>query len=114
MHEDIVVYIDVDDTLIRTEGGTRKPIAGTVALVKRLRGEGAQLFCWSAGGSEYAREVATELGIADAFTALLPKPEVIVDDMALPDWWLVEVSPEEIVDETDIQKMKEWLSRGGK
>ncbi|WP_242394215.1 HAD family hydrolase [Anaeromyxobacter oryzisoli] len=61
------IYVDVDDTLIRTFGTKRIPIPATVALVKALRQKGAMLYCWSRGGAAYAREVADQLGIAACF-----------------------------------------------
>lgn len=82
----LVVYVDVDDTLIRTAGTKRIPVSGVVEHVALLHAEGATLFCWSSGGAEYAREVATELRIAHCFKAFLPKPHVILDDQEVGKW----------------------------
>ncbi len=82
----LVVYVDVDDTLIRTAGTKRIPVSGVAQHVAKLAAEGAVLYCWSSGGADYAREVATELGIANCFTAFLPKPHVIVDDQDVTKW----------------------------
>lgn len=82
----LVVYVDVDDTLVRTVGNKRIPIAGVIEHVRSLAADGARLFCWSSGGGDYARFVATELGIADCFSAFLPKPEVMIDDQAVGEW----------------------------
>jgi FMN phosphatase YigB (HAD superfamily) len=81
-----VVYVDVDDTLIRTVGSKRIPMPAVVAYVRRAAADGAELYCWSTGGAAYARAAAAELGIADCFAAFLPKPHVIVDDQAVADW----------------------------
>ena len=81
-----VAYIDVDDTLIRSAGSKRIPIPSVIRYVKRLKQEGWELFCWSSGGSAYAKASAEEVGIADCFSAFLPKPELIVDDVAPPQW----------------------------
>ena len=90
----LVVYVDVDDTLVRTVGTKRIPITGVVDHVRSLHAEGAQLFCWSSGGGEYARSVAEDLGIAGCFVAFLPKPHVLVDDQPVGDWRrLVTVHP---------------------
>jgi cation transport ATPase len=82
----LVVFIDVDDTLIRTVGSKRIPIVDTVAHVRRLKAEGAQLHCWSAGGAAYAEEVATQLGLGDCFAGYLPKPHIMIDDQAAAEW----------------------------
>lgn len=74
------IYVDVDDTLIRSVGTKRIPIPATVALVKALSERGAALFLWSRGGATYAREVAEELKVADCFEAFLPKPQLLLDD----------------------------------
>lgn len=82
----LVVYVDVDDTLIRTVGTKRIPVTGTVDHVRSLYADGAQLYCWSSGGGEYARSVAEELGIAACFVAFLPKPHVLIDDQPVGTW----------------------------
>ncbi len=82
----LVVYVDVDDTLVRTVGTKRIPMTGAVDHVRSLHADGAQLYCWSSGGGDYAREVAGELGIAECFTAFLPKPHVLLDDQAVGSW----------------------------
>ena len=48
--EDLVVYVDVDDTLVRSVGTTRIPVPAAVDHVRRLAEQGATLYCWSAGG----------------------------------------------------------------
>jgi hypothetical protein len=82
----LVVYVDVDDTLVRTVGTKRIPIAGAVDHVRSLHADGAQLYCWSSGGGEYARSIAEDLGIAGCFVAFLPKPHVLLDDQPVGDW----------------------------
>lgn len=90
----LVVYVDVDDTLIRTSGRKRIPIDTAIAHVRQLHADGAQLFCWSSGGAEYAREVAESLGLAPMFTAFLPKPQVMLDDQPFGEWRrLIDVHP---------------------
>lgn len=81
-----VIYVDVDDTLIRTVGTKRIPMPSVVAYVRRMRADGAELYCWSTGGAAYARAAADELGLAGCFKDFLPKPHVIVDDQAVADW----------------------------
>ncbi len=83
----LVVYVDVDDTLVRSVGEKRIPIPAVVRHVRALAGqEGVMLYCWSSGGAEYARAVAEELGIAGCFAAFLPKPHVFLDDQAPGEW----------------------------
>jgi hypothetical protein len=83
-----IVYVDVDDTLVRSAGTKRIPMAPVVDRVRALKREGATLYCWSTGGAEYAREAALELGLEDCFAAYLPKPTVILDDQPPAAWRL--------------------------
>ena len=83
---DLVVYVDVDDTLVRSAGTKRLPMPEVVAHVRILAGAGAQLYCWSTGGSEYARSTARELGIEACFSGFLPKPNVLIDDQEVAAW----------------------------
>jgi hypothetical protein len=94
MTDPLVIYIDVDDTLIRTAGSKRIPVSGMCEHVRQLAAQGAELYCWSSGGADYAREVATELALADCFVAFLPKPQVLIDDQNVVAWRrLVQVHP---------------------
>lgn len=54
--------------------------------VRTLFEQGAELYCWSSGGAEYARQSAEEVGLEDCFTAFLPKPQVMLDDQPVADW----------------------------
>jgi hypothetical protein len=83
----LVVYVDVDDTLVRSAGTKRMPIPSVVAHVKQLAAQGGvELYCWSTAGAEYARATARELGIEKCFVAFLPKPNVLVDDQEIGVW----------------------------
>ncbi len=62
------------------------PMPAVVRHVRELKAEGAELYCWSSGGADYARESAEELGIVDCFVAFLPKPEVMIDDQPVAEW----------------------------
>ncbi len=75
-----VIFVDVDDTLIRTFGTKQIPIPNTIQYVRDMFHAGNLLYCWSRGGAQYSRDVATKLGIADCFVCFLPKPDVVVDD----------------------------------
>lgn len=80
MEANRVIYVDVDDTLIRTYGTKQIPMPASAEFVRRMHTAGHTLYCWSRGGGDYACEVATSLGIADCFVAFLPKPDVVLDD----------------------------------
>lgn len=75
-----VIFVDVDDTLIRSFGTKQIPIPNAIRYVRDMFNAGNLLYCWSCGGAQYSREVATKLGIADCFVCFLPKPDVVVDD----------------------------------
>lgn len=83
----LVVYVDVDDTLVRSFGSKQIPMASTVDRVRALAAqEGVVLYCWSSGGAEYAERVARGLEIQDLFTAFLPKPNLMLDDVHPGQW----------------------------
>lgn len=81
-----VVFVDVDDTLVRSTGRKRIPMPSVVAEVRRLKDAGVTLYLWSAGRAEYARDTAVELAIAECFAGFLPKPDVMIDDQP-PQLW---------------------------
>ena len=82
----LVIYVDVDDTLVRSFGSKRIPMGMVVDHVRGLHRQGATLYCWSTGGADYARSSARELGLEECFVAFLPKPGVMIDDQAPSDW----------------------------
>jgi hydroxymethylpyrimidine pyrophosphatase-like HAD family hydrolase len=81
-----IIFVDVDDTLVRSAGTKRIPMPSVVERVRALHREGAALYLWSSGGAEYARASAIELGIESCFVAFLPKPDVYVDDQPVQEW----------------------------
>ena len=81
-----IIYVDVDDTLVRSVGTKRIPIPRVIAEVRELRAAGATLFLWSSGGAEYARATAVELGLSDCFESYLPKPMIVLDDQSILEW----------------------------
>src|SRR5450631_1574047 len=81
-----VVFVDVDDTLVRSVGTKRIAMPAVVARVREMHADGASLYCWSSGGAEYARLSAAELGIEACFVAFLPKPDVYLDDQSVDEW----------------------------
>jgi predicted HAD superfamily phosphohydrolase YqeG len=82
----VYVFVDVDDTLVRSAGSKRIPMPNVINHVRELHAQGAILYCWSAGGAEYSRRTAEELGIARCFAAYLPKPNVMIDDLKPAEW----------------------------
>lgn len=82
----LVIYVDVDDTFVRSYGTKRIPMPAVIRHIRTLFAQGADLYCWSSGGAAYARASAEEFGLADCFTAFLPKPDVLLDDQSVSDW----------------------------
>jgi len=82
----LVVYVDVDDTLVRSFGAKRIPMSSVVDHVRELHRRGATLYCWSTAGAEYAHASARELGIEACFSGFLPKPNIMIDDQAPAEW----------------------------
>ena len=107
----MVIYVDVDDTFVRTYGTKRIPIPAIIGHVRALHEQGNTLYCWSSGGADYARASAAEFGLADCFTAFLPKPDALLDDQNVADWRrLRQVHPNECGALVDaLQQAKEVL-----
>ena len=82
----MVIYVDVDDTFVRSYGTKRIPITAVIGHIRALHELGATLYCWSSGGADYAQASAEEFGLAGCFTAFLPKPDVLLDDQNVADW----------------------------
>jgi hypothetical protein len=83
-----IVFVDVDDTLVRSAGNKRIPITSVSERVAALKDAGATMYGWSTAGADYAREVARELGLEHCFVAFLPKPTIMLDDQAPAEWRL--------------------------
>jgi hypothetical protein len=97
----LVAYVDVDDTLVRSFGSKRIPMTEMVKHVRELHRDGIVLYAWSSGGADYARDSAKELGLEDCFAAFLPKPNIIIDDQAPAEWRrLIHVHPGEATAKT--------------
>jgi hydroxymethylpyrimidine pyrophosphatase-like HAD family hydrolase len=80
------IFVDVDDTLVRSVGAKRIPMPSVIANVRKLYESGAEMYLWSSGGSEYARASAKELNLEDCFVAFLPKPTSYIDDQPVGEW----------------------------
>jgi predicted HAD superfamily phosphohydrolase YqeG len=81
-----IVYVDVDNTLVRSTGADRIPVPSVIEHVRQLKADGATLYLWSARGADYCRDIAIELGIEHCFAAFLPKPRIMIDDQEVKDW----------------------------
>jgi hypothetical protein len=82
----LVVYIDVDDTLVRSAGTKTMPVPSMVEHTRGLASSGAELYCWSTAGAAYARSTAQRLGIEHCFVGFLPKPNIVIVDQELDAW----------------------------
>ena len=101
MKTPLVVYIDVDDTLVRSVGSKRIPMTQVIEHVRQLYKAGMTLYCWSSAGADYAKNSAQELGLADCFSSFLSKPNVLIDDQVVADWRLcIEVHPLSVQNKT--------------
>ncbi|MFC4424876.1 DUF705 domain-containing protein [Deinococcus navajonensis] len=108
----LVVYVDVDETLVRNHGRARIPMPATIRHVRELHEQGAALYCWSSGGAAYARESAREVGLEDVFLAFLPKPMVLLDDQEIGTWRrLLQVHPNAAAGQT-VQDYRDGLRPG--
>jgi Predicted hydrolases of the HAD superfamily len=81
-----IIFVDVDDTLVRSVGTRRIPMPGVLAEIRELFKNGAELYLWSSGGAEYSEAAAKELGIRECFVAFLPKPNSYIDDQPVHEW----------------------------
>ncbi|MEJ0087165.1 MAG: hydrolase [Pseudomonadota bacterium] len=93
------IYVDVDDTLVRHASTSPVPITQVIEQVRRLHARGFPLYCWSTGGADYAQRIVTELGLAECFTAFLPKPTILIDDQEMSAWLLRTFHPMSIDDD---------------
>jgi hypothetical protein len=108
----LVIYVDIDDTLVRSVGSKRVPMPAVVERIRGLAAEGAQLYAWSSGGAAYARESARELAVEHCFASFLPKPQVLIDDQAPTEWKrLVHVFPLEASSQTLAELQERYASR---
>jgi hydroxymethylpyrimidine pyrophosphatase-like HAD family hydrolase len=81
-----IIYVDVDDTLVRSFGTKRIPMPPVIAYVRKLKADGVTLYLWSSGGADYCRATAIDLGIEDCFSGFLPKPDIYIDDQSFDAW----------------------------
>lgn len=113
MTRPLILFVDIDDTLVRSFGSKRIPMTPMVERIRALHGEGAVLYAWSSGGADYARSTADELGLSDCFVAYLPKPDVFVDDVRVEAWRTsIQLHPNEVGHRT-VDELRVLVNRGG-
>ena len=76
--KNVTIFVDVDLTLV-DEREVIMP--GAVEAMKRLRERGCHLYVWSTRGVEGAREIVKRCGIEELVEGIVPKPDIIIDDM---------------------------------
>ena len=82
-----IVYVDVDDTLVRSAGNRASPDDNRHSRGQTFEGRRELLcICGVPAAQDYARKSAVELEIADCFAGYLPKPNVIIDDQPVEQW----------------------------
>ena len=86
MDKPFYMFVDVDETFVRNYSTKRIPMPEVIEHIRKLKEQGAVLYCWSSGGSEYAKNSAIEFGIEDCFEGFIPKPQVVLDDQAISSW----------------------------
>jgi hypothetical protein len=59
MNLPLVVYVDIDDTLICSFGSKRIPMPHTIDRVRQLHADGSELYCWSSGGGDWSNSIPT-------------------------------------------------------
>ncbi len=108
----LAVYVDVDETLMRHYGTRQIPIPSVIKQVKALHKQGAELYCWSSMGADYARQAAESCGVAQCFQAFLPKPQIIVDDQQPKAWRkILHVHPSQCSSQTTVEEYREELKK---
>jgi hydroxymethylpyrimidine pyrophosphatase-like HAD family hydrolase len=81
-----IIFVDVDDTLVRSVGAKRIPMPSVVTRVRELHAAGTEMYLWSSGGADYARASAQELNLEQCFVGFLPKPTTYIDDQPVQEW----------------------------
>lgn len=76
-----VIYCDVDETLISSYSNKNIVKPHVLKFLKYAKQKNCIIYLWSAGGAEYCKEIAEELGISDLFDAFLEKPDICIDDL---------------------------------
>ena len=75
------IAFDIDDTLwkVRLPQGDQVPDYDLIQVLRWFHANGDNCFIWSAGGMDYAKTIATKLGL-DEMVTIIPKPPLYGND----------------------------------
>ena len=106
------IAFDVDDTLWMVVRDKKNPSYGRqvpdydlIQVLKWFYNNGDTLYIWSAGGVEYAQQIAEKLGIAHMLTAI---PKVALGDDSNP--YKIDIAFDDC--ETKLAKVDVLIKRG--
>ena len=71
------MFIDVDLTLVDAQGNLRQ---GVEKALNELWAYGYQIYIWSHGGAQRARDIIKQYGLGYCIVDCLSKPDIIIDD----------------------------------
>ncbi len=74
----LTAYIDIDLTIVDYMGNLLPHAAQRIREMKEVHH--FELVAWSHGGADHAQRVLAECGLAQYFTAILSKPDFVIDD----------------------------------
>ena len=86
MENNKTVFVDVDDTLIRSVGSKIIPNTRVIEKVRMLHQKGMTIIVWSTAGSEYAKRISENIGISEIISFYFTKPQYIIDDQEIDKW----------------------------
>lgn len=76
--EKFTIYIDIDETITFDEG--KSFVEKAIFFIKKYSDK-ANIIIWSQGGYDYANTIVDKANIRDYIVAVLPKPDIIIDDL---------------------------------
>lgn len=77
------VFIDIDDTITSDMGQTF--FSEAIEAIKLISLK-VNIFIWSQGGIDYANEIVKKANIEEYVCAVLPKPDLMIDDLSVEAW----------------------------
>lgn len=106
IENDLIVYFDVDDTLVMWKDPIYKPQPGAIEIVdktdgtrvfltphhkhiellKKYKARGYEVKVWSGGGWAWAESVIRTLGLTEFVDEVSSKPIKYVDDLPCQEW----------------------------
>jgi len=70
------IAVDVDGTLL-INGAANEIL---IDYLTEKKAEGYDIFLWSARGKSHAQDVATRFNLTNLFSAIISKPDIMIDD----------------------------------